>query len=105
MVTRKRNTRIKLWVSDKEKELIQKRMSQEGFTNMSAYLRKRAIDVHLIEVNFDHLKPLTNEIREIGKEINAIIAKYNQTGILEKSEYNEIVESLQKAIELSKKYA
>lgn len=84
MAIRKRNVQVKFWVSENENELIHQRMKETGFTDRSAYLRKRAIDVHLINVHTDGLNDLKNEINRIGNNINQIARKYHQDGNIEK---------------------
>ena len=44
MANRRRSVPIVFWVSEDEKELIQQKMELLGTGNMSAYLRKMAID-------------------------------------------------------------
>ena len=50
MAKRLRPVQIKFFVSEYEKELIDKKMKLFGIRNMSAYLRKIAIDGRLIKV-------------------------------------------------------
>ena len=44
-MSRKRNIQIIFWVSEKERELIAQKMEQVGTENLSAYLRKIAIEI------------------------------------------------------------
>ena len=45
---RLRDNRISFWVTAEELAQIEKKMEQVGTTNMSAYLRKQAIDGYII---------------------------------------------------------
>jgi hypothetical protein len=100
MATRKRNIQVKFWVTEKENELINQRMKDIGFTDRSAYLRKRAIDVHLINVNMDDLKDLKNEINRIGTNINQLIRKYHHDGNLEKIDVELLQNYMKEIIEI-----
>ena len=50
-MSRKRNIQIIFWVSEKEHELIAQKMEQVGTDNLSAYLRKIAIDGFIIKLD------------------------------------------------------
>ena len=52
------NRQIHIKLSDKELEMIQDRMEQMGFKNMSAYIRKMAIDGYFINVDFTAIHEL-----------------------------------------------
>ena len=45
MAKRKRDVPVLFWVSAEELELIRQKMQQYGTENLSAYLRKMAVDV------------------------------------------------------------
>ena len=47
----KRSVRIEFVVSEQESELIKERMEQIGVTNLSAYLRKMAVDGYIINLD------------------------------------------------------
>lgn len=101
MASRKRNIQVKFWVSEKENELINQRMKETGFRDKSAYLRKRAIDVHLINVHTDGLDELKKEINKIGININQIARKYNHDGNLEKIDIDLLQDYLKQIIEIA----
>ena len=48
---RLRPKQIKFFVNDKEYELIKQKMAQLGTDNMSAYLRKMAIDGYVVNLD------------------------------------------------------
>ena len=51
---RKRDVPVLFWVSADEMELIQQKMAQFGTKNLSAYLRKMAVDGY-VAVSYTHL--------------------------------------------------
>ena len=52
---RKRDVPVLFWVSADEMELIQQKMAQFGTKNLSAYLRKMAVDGYVVPVSYTHL--------------------------------------------------
>ena len=47
---RKRDVPVMFWVSADEMELIQQKMAQFGTKNLSAYLRKMAVDGYVVQL-------------------------------------------------------
>ena len=62
-MSRKRNIQLIFWVSEKERELIAQKMEQVGTENLSAYLRKIAIDGFIIKLDLPELRALTPPLR------------------------------------------
>ena len=54
MAKRKRDVPVLFWVSAEELELIRQKMQQYGTENLSAYLRKMAVDGY-VAVSYTHL--------------------------------------------------
>ena len=77
---RNRNQQIIFWVSEEEKELIETKMSQAGMTNLSAYLRKIAIDGMIIRLELPELKELVSLLRYTSNNINQIAKRANESG-------------------------
>ena len=53
---RKRDVPVLFWVSADEMELIQQKMAQFGTKNLSAYLRKMAVDGYVVQLDLPELK-------------------------------------------------
>ena len=49
-MARNRNVQIIFWVSENEKSMIEEKMAQAGMTNLSAYLRRIAIDGMIVRL-------------------------------------------------------
>lgn len=90
MRKRNRDNAILFWVSDEEKEAIKKKMELYGSQNMSAYLRKMAIDGYVINFDIPELSELVTLLRRASNNINQIATKVNSTGIIFKNEIEEI---------------
>ena len=63
MAKRKRNVPLLFWVSEQEKEMIDAKMEQLGTGNLSAYLRKMAIDGYVVKLDLPELKELVSLLR------------------------------------------
>ena len=55
MTKRKRDVPVLFWVSAEELELIHQKMQQYGTENLSAYLRKMALDGYVVKLELPEL--------------------------------------------------
>ena len=88
---KKRDVRIEFVVSEQEAELIQEHMAELGITNLSAYLRKMAVDGYAVRVDMSDFKALVSLLRICSNNLNQIAKRVNSTGNL----YEEDVADLQ----------
>ncbi len=77
---RKRNIQIIFWISEQERELIQQKMAQLGTDNMSAYLRKIAIDGYVVRLELPELREMVSLLRRSSNNLNQIAKRVNETG-------------------------
>ena len=70
---RKRPIQAKFFVDEKELSLIKARMAQLGIENMSAYLRKMAIDGYASKLD---LLAIDQLVSEYGEQFTAEEAQY-----------------------------
>jgi hypothetical protein len=77
---RKRNIEIIFWVSEQERDLIQRKMAQLGTDNMSAYLRKIAIDGYVVRLKLPELREMVSLLRRSSNNLNQIAKRVNETG-------------------------
>lgn len=94
MANRKRDKQIKIWVSQEEKELIHKKMSQIPTNQLGAYIRKMAIDGYIINTDTSFIKEYTRELQSIGNNINQIARRVNSTN----DAYSEDIEELREML-------
>lgn len=80
MKKRKHNIPIMFWVTEQERDLIEQRMAQIGTTNMSAYLRKIAIDGYVLKLDLPELKEMISLLRRSNNNLNQIAKRVNETG-------------------------
>ena len=76
---RKRNTPILLWVTPEEKASIEARMASAGVQNLSAYLRKMALDGYLINLNLPELKEMVSLLRRSSNNLNQLTKRVHET--------------------------
>ena len=92
MANRKRSVPIVFWVSEDEKELIQQKMELLGTSNMSAYLRKMAIDGYIIKVDYTQQKKLAAAVSRAAANINHVCRRINSTGHFYEDDVAELKE-------------
>lgn len=90
MSNRKRTVQIKFRVTEEERALIEEKMKLIPTRNMTAYLRKMAIDGYVIQVDHSDIKAMTAEIQKIGVNINQIARRANATGNVYQEDIEEI---------------
>ena len=79
MAERLRPVQMKFYVTEEEKNFIYKKMSLIGVKNLSAYLRKMAIDGQLVRIETTDLDEICRQISGIAKNINQIAKRINAT--------------------------
>ena len=86
----KRDTSILLRVSEEELEQIRERMAVYGTTNMSAFIRKMAIDGYVVKLDLPELKEMTRLLSSYSNNLNQIARRVNATGNVYSSDLEEI---------------
>ena len=77
---RKRNVPLLFYVSEQERELIEQKMEQYGTNNLSAYLRKMAIDGYVVNLDLPELKELVSLLRRSSNNLNQLTKRVHETG-------------------------
>ena len=77
MAKRTRNVPVLFWVSPQEMELIRQKMAQFGTDNLSAYLRKMAIDGYVLQLDLPELKELVSLLRRSSNNLNQLTTLAN----------------------------
>ena len=77
---RKRDVPVLFWVSDAEMEAIQQKMAQFGTKNLSAYLRKMAVDGYVVQLDLPELKELVSLMRRSSNNLNQLTRRVHETG-------------------------
>lgn len=80
MAKRKRDVPLLFWVSKQEKELIDEKMAQLGTENLSAYLRKMAIDGYVVRLDLPELREMISLLRYSSNNLNQLTRRAHETG-------------------------
>lgn len=76
----KREVTIKLRLSETEFAQIHERMAEYGTSNMSAFVRKMAIDGYVVKLDLPELKEMTRLLASYSNNLNQIAKRVNATG-------------------------
>lgn len=82
MANRTRSILLKFFVSQKELELIQAKMAQYGTENLSAYLRKIAIDGYVVNLELPELNEMVSLLRQSSSNLNQLTRRVHEMGRL-----------------------
>ena len=70
---------LQFYVSQEEYDMIQRKMELCHCQNLSAYLRKMALDGYIINLDLPELREISSLLRRTGNNINQIARRANQT--------------------------
>src|SRR5699024_1765193 len=90
MAKRKLDVPVLFYVSKDEMELIQQKMQAFGTSNMSAYLRKMAIDGYVLKLDLPELKELVSLLRRWSNNLNQLTRRVHQTGRIYDADLQEL---------------
>ena len=89
---RKRGISIQFYVTEAEHETIQSRMEEVGTNNMSAFIRKQALNGYVLHVDLSPVQELVSLQRRCANNINQITVQANTYGGI----YPQDIKTLQK---------
>ena len=85
-----RNTFLIVRINDEERAQIQTRMALAGTKNMSAFIRKMALDGRIILLDMDEIKTLVSLLRRTSANVNQIAKRVNATSRVYENDLAEI---------------
>ena len=77
---RKRGISIQFYVTETEHETIQSRMEEVGTNNLSAYIRKQALNGYVLHVDLSPVQELVSLQRRCANNMNQIAIGVNTYG-------------------------
>ena len=89
---RVRSVPIYVWVRPDELEVIRERMAEAGIRNMSAYIRKMALNGYVLQVDLSPVRELVSLQRRCANNLNQAALHVNTYGGL----YPNELQALQK---------
>lgn len=90
MAKRKRDVPVLFYVNKDEMALIQQKMQAFSTSNMSAYLRKMAIDGYVLKLDLPELKELVSLLRRWSNNLNQLTRRVHQTGRVYDADLQEL---------------
>lgn len=97
---------IHIKILEDELQMIRDRMKQVGVKNMSAYIRKMAIDGYYIQVDFKDLLEVIRLMRIDSNNINQIAKAVNSYGVVDskiisdmKTEHERVLKKVEKCFD------
>lgn len=90
MENRKRNIRLRFNLTDKEKELFERKKEESGAKSMSHFIRKTVLEKEIYEVNLEPLRDLYGTLSIVTSNLNQIAKRVNQTGVIYKNDIDDM---------------
>ena len=78
---RKRSVPLYVWVSQDEYNTFQRRMEKVGTQNLSAYIRKMALNGYVLNVNLTPVRELVSLQRRYAANLNQVAIHANTYGV------------------------
>ena len=89
-MAREKTTGFFFKMSPDEWDWVEKRMAQVGIRNKSAYIRKMAIDGHMIILDTPELKEIGRLLRITANNVNQIARRVNSGGTAHREDVAEV---------------
>lgn len=89
-MTERRDEIIVLRVSPSDKERIRMKMNELGIQNMSAYIRKMAMDGYCVNLDLTDVKELIRILRICSNNLNQYAKKAHQTGSIYEEDLRDL---------------
>ncbi len=98
----KRTEELKIRISPEDKERIKLKMEDTGILNMSAYVRKMALDGICIRLDLKDVRQLTVMLRRCSDNLNQYARRANKTGSIYEADIEDLQKRLDEIWELSR---
>ena len=89
---RVRSVPLQVWVRPDELEVIRERMAEAGIRNLSAYVRKMALNGFVVHVDLSDVRELVSLQRRCANNLNQVAIQANTYGGI----YPEEIRTLQR---------
>ena len=86
----KKSVRVEFVMSEPEAELVKERMAELGITNLSAYLRKMAVDGYIIHLDMGDIQEMIRLLRICSNNLNQYTRRANETGNIYAADIDDI---------------
>ena len=88
-----RSVPLQFYVTEEERRLIEQKMALLGTRNMSAYLRKMALDGYVVRMELPELKELVSLMRYTSNNVNQMARRLNEGGQIYEVDVREVCQN------------
>ena len=86
----KKSVRREFVMSEQDAELVRERMAELGITNLSAYLRKMAVDGYIIHLDMSDIQEMIRLLRICSNNLNQYARRANETGSVYSADVDDL---------------
>lgn len=76
----KKTVRVEFVMSEQEAELVKGRMAELGISNLSAYMRKMAVDGYIVHLDMKDIQEMARLLRICSNNLNQYARRANEAG-------------------------
>ena len=98
----KREKQLLVRISDADKERIQAKMEEAGIRNMSAYIRKMALDGICVKLDLSDVRQLIVLLQRCSNNLKQYAKRANETGSIYAADIEDLQSRLDEIWELSR---
>ncbi len=102
MDNRKRNIEVRFRVTQEELDMIHEKMAQYGTRNLSAFMRKLAIDGYVIKLQIPELKELVSLLRYSSNNLNQLTKRVHETGRVYDTDWEDLKQNQERLWDAAK---
>ena len=95
MDNRTRKNQLKIYLTDEEKEIFEKKMKLANCKTMSHFLRKCVLEKEIYIVDLEPFRDLQWLLSNVTNNINQIAKRVNSTGIIYKEDINDMKKEIE----------
>ena len=92
MKKRRRTIPLMFYVTPEERDQSEAKMAQLGTNNMSAYLRKIAIDGYVVQLDLPELREMVSLLRYSSNNLNQLARRVHETGRVYAADMEDILQ-------------
>lgn len=96
------NEELKIRISPEDKERIKLKMEDTGILNMSAYVRKMALDGICVKLDLEDVRQLIVLLQRCSNNLNQYARRANETGSIYAADIEDLQNRLDEIWELSR---
>ena len=93
---------MKIRISPADKERLRFKMEEAGILNMSAYVRKMALDGICVRLDLEDVRQLIVLLQRCGSNLNQYAKRANETGSIYAADIEDLQRRLDEIWELSR---